>query len=119
MPLSNSHSRARWIPVVIVAVVGAALIGFCLWLFPYPTEPPEAYGQAADLNALLHRDPRFSEASAACAGGRSVFVLAPDSLSPQIKLQLEDFVRQHAKSPNTPVRYIPSEVSPKDAQFQP
>jgi hypothetical protein len=123
MPADEHHEqpnhRSRSLAAVLLATVAAAATWLCFHFFTSPAPQPNAYGQAAELDALLHRDSRFSEVSALCAAGASIIVIAPDTLPPKAKSDLEHFVHRHAAIPNTPVRYIPVGTRPNDSQSKP
>ena len=105
----------RWslvaLSTIIVAVAGWLLLE---WMFP---EPPNMYRAAAELNDLIHRDPRFAEVGALCMAGKSVIVIAPDDLPPETKADLERFVRETGKIPKEGVRYLP--MPPEHAAASP
>ena len=80
---------------------------FIAYRFTRP-EPPNPYAQAAELDAVIHQDPRFAEVHAECAYP-SVVVFVTGQLSDEAHSDLEQLVRQHAPRPDTPIRNLLTE----------
>lgn len=90
--------------MILFVVVSAVALG-CL--VSVMQRVPSAYDRAADLQQSIRQDPRFSEVHAVCAAGKSIIVIAPDSLSPESKAALEYLVQRSAPNLQVPVRYFP------------
>lgn len=102
-PKRYSAIRRYALPFLFAVTLGS--IAFMTYCITRP-EPPNAYAQAAALDAIIHQDPRFVEVRAMCAGGRSTIVLASEELPGDARAALEKLVRERTLNPNTDVRYV-------------
>jgi len=94
----------RRLAVALLSFVIFASLASVIYLLARP-EPPNPYRQAAELDALIHRDPRFAELTAQCAYP-GVVVFVTGQLPDDAKSDLERFVREQAPHPDTPIRYF-------------
>ena len=95
----------RFLLVFLFAVTLGSII-FMTYCLTRP-EPPNAYAQAAALDAIIHQDSRFVNVRAMCAGGNSTIVLAPEELPNDARASLEKIVHERTLNPRTEVHYIP------------
>jgi hypothetical protein len=104
----RSSPSARFLAIALLSFVTFACLVSIVYLLARP-EPLNPYQQAAELDALIHRDPRFAEVTAQ-ASYPGVIVLVTGQLSDDTRSDLERFVREHAPHLDTPIRYFPTDA---------
>ena len=95
--------------LVRVAVLAAAIFGV-FWLavvllFP-PPDLQRARQQAADLQAVIRKQPELAEVRVDSLTNAKLVVSAPDELPAPAKAVLERIVAQHAPPGTPPVSYM-------------
>jgi hypothetical protein len=91
-------------PLALAAFVIAALIGYFIWR-SYP-DTARATQSASDIRAVVKKDPRFIDVSIMEGPNATIFVVAPDKLSPELKATLERLVRSSSSGQKISLTYV-------------
>ena len=95
-------SRPR-IPLVLAAIVVAALVGYFTWQRrPDITKARQA---ASAIRAIVQKDPRFIDVTVGAGPNATIYIVAPAKLSPGAKATLEQLVKNNTSGQRTNLVY--------------
>jgi hypothetical protein len=81
-----------------------ALAGYFIW-WSFP-DVNRAKQSASDIRAVVKKDPRFIDVSIMEGPNATIFVVAPDKLSPELKATLERLVKSSSSGQKISLTYV-------------
>ena len=98
--------ESRLLRIVVLTLIAALIVWLALWMLIPPPNLGNAKQVALELRSVIYNIPQFSEVIVTAMTNAHISVMAPDSLPPAAKTELERLVSEHARGHQTRVGYL-------------